>query len=64
MKLSYTLEQAADETSLSADTLKKAIRKGDLKSKRSSRDENGDGVGKYLILGRDLQAYLDQLADA
>lgn len=63
-KLSYTLTEAAEATGVSEDTLKGAIRRGDLRAKRSSKNDDGDGVGKYLLTTAALTAWLDSLADA
>jgi hypothetical protein len=63
-KLAYSLLEAADATGLSEDSLKQAIRRGDLKAKRSARSEDGDGVGKYILTASALNAWLDGLADA
>jgi hypothetical protein len=64
MKLAYDLPEAAEATGLSEDSIKQAIRRGDLKGKRSARNADGDGVGKYLIQRTALEAWLDGLADA
>jgi hypothetical protein len=63
-KLAYSLFEAAEATGLSEDSLKQAIRRGDLKAKRSARSEDGDGVGKYILTATALNAWLDGLADA
>lgn len=67
MKLAYTLPEAAEACGVSEDTLKKAIRKGTLKGKRSGREgdrPDGEGVGKYIVTTSALNAWLEQLADA
>lgn len=63
-KLAYTLAEAAEACGVSEDTVKKAVRSGALKAKRSARTDDGDGVGKYLITTAALNAWLEQLADA
>lgn len=63
-RLAYSLSAAAEETSLSEWSLRRAIDAGDLKAKRSSTNEKGDPTGKHLILADDLDAYLRGLADA
>lgn len=61
MKLAYTRAEAAEACSVSEDTIKRAIRRGTLRAKRSG--ENGGG--KYLITATALQAWLeDGLEDA
>jgi hypothetical protein len=62
--LSYSLRTAAAATALSQSHLSDAIKAGQLKAKRSGKDEHGDPIGKYVILAGDLQRYLDGLADA
>ena len=64
-KLAYSLTEASAATGLSKSHFDRAIRLGDLKAKKSSRDDKtGEPAGKFVILGRDLEAYLDGLADA
>lgn len=70
-KLALNTTEAAIATGLSEDTIKKAIRSGRLKAKRSGRLENdttrgkaGDPAGRYLVTVEALQAWLDSLEDA
>lgn len=64
-KKAYTREEAAAECSVSVDTIKRAINKGALKGKRSGpKDEQGNPTGKYLILEKDLDAWLEGLEAA
>lgn len=62
--LSYTLDAAAEATSLSASTLRRAIAKGLLKARTTELDAaTGKPVrgARVVILADDLRAYLDQL---
>lgn len=61
-RLAYSADEAAAECGVSPATIKKAIRAGSLKAKRSARNENtGEPAGKYLIFPTDLQAWLEGL---
>lgn len=62
--LAYDKRQAAEACGVSEDTIKKAIAAGGLRAKRSGTNEDGDGVGKYLITAGALTAWLESLADA
>lgn len=62
--LSYSVPMATKVTGLSQQSLRDAIHAGALKARRSARNEDGDGVGKFVILAADLQAYLDSLPEA
>ena len=64
VKLSYSIADTAAATGLSKSHLERAVRSGELKAKRSSKDSEGEPKGKYVILARDLEAYLEGLADA
>ena len=61
---SYSIAGAVTATGLSKSHLERAIRSGELKAKKSSKDSEGEPKGKYVILARDLEAYLEGLADA
>lgn len=63
-RLAYDKREAAEACGVSEDTIKKAINSGALRAKRSSKNEDGDGVGKYLITRAALEAWLEELADA
>ena len=63
-QLSYSLAHAAEVTDLSRASLERAIRTGHLKARKSTRNESGEGQGKYLIRHRDLEAYVDSLPEA
>lgn len=62
--LAYSISGAVGATGLSKAHLERAIKAGKLRAKKSSRDKDGEPVGKYVILARDLEAYLDGLVDA
>ena len=64
MKLALPIPEAAEAVGVTDKTIRAAIHKGDLKAKRQSRNEVGDGVGKYLIKVSDLEAWFDGLVDA
>lgn len=61
--LAYSVPAAAAATSLSATHLREAIAKGQLTAKRSSKDDEGEPTGRWIILAADLQAYLDGLPE-
>lgn len=70
-KLALNVEEAAIATGLSPDTVKKAIRSGRLRAKRSGRLEEdglagnkGAPAGRYLVTIDALQAWLDGMEDA
>lgn len=62
--LSYSMAGAVAATGLSKSHLDRAIRAGQLKAKKSGRDADGEPVGSFVILARDLEAYLNGLVDA
>lgn len=62
--LSYTISTAAAATGLSTKTISRAIKSGALPAKRSSRADDGEPTGSYLILADSLTAWLDSLPDA
>jgi hypothetical protein len=70
-KLALNTEEAAIATGLSVDLIKRAIRSGALRAKRSgvlekdtTRGKAGDPAGRYLVTVDALQAWLDSLEDA
>lgn len=48
---------------MSRHLLYRAIKSGDLPAKRTSRDKQGNPVGKIIIFRRDLEAWLESLPD-
>ena len=62
--LSYSIAGAVEATGLSKAHFERVIKSGELKARKSSRDKDGEPVGKYVILARDLEAYLEGLVDA
>jgi len=62
--LSYSVATATAATGLSRSHLERAIAAGRLKARKSSKDEDGEPTGKYVILAADLQAYLEGLVEA
>lgn len=62
--LSFSIVGAAAATGLSRSYLDRAIKSGDLPAKKSSRNDDGQPTGKWLILTRDLESFLERLADA
>lgn len=56
--------EAAEATGVSPDTIRRAIRKGALKAKRSGKNKDGDGVGKFLISRKALEDWFEGLEDA
>lgn len=63
-KLSYSIKEAAAATGLSASHIDRAIRAGDLKVRRTKRDdETGEVAGNRVILASALEAYLQNLPE-
>ena len=62
-KLAYSVQEAAEATGLSQTFLDAAIRKAELKARRTIRRENGEVAGKRVILAADLAAYLENLPE-
>lgn len=61
----YGREEAARRAGVSIDTIRRAIRKGHLKAKRTGwDDEKQVATGRYLISDEDLRAWFDGLVDA
>lgn len=63
-RMYLTREEAAQATGVSLSTIIRAIAKGDLKAKRSGRDDDGNPAGKYLISVKAIEEWFDGLADA
>jgi excisionase family DNA binding protein len=63
-RIALTREEAAQATGVSLDTIRRAIRAGHLKAKRSGKDADGNPSGKYLIRVSELEAWVDSLEDA
>lgn len=61
--LSYSIATASAATGLSRSHLRTAIGSAELKARRSSRNDDGDPQGNWVILAADLQAYLDSLPE-
>ena len=55
---------AAKTAGVSVETIARAIAAGTLRAKRTGKNKDGDGVGKYLIRRADLEAWFETLADA
>lgn len=55
---------AAKTAGVSIDTLTRAIATGALKAKRSGKDAQGNGTGKYLVSRQALEEWFSGLADA
>lgn len=62
--LAYSIAKAVEVSGLSRASLDRAIRSGQLKARRSTRNEDGEGQGKYLVKHADLEAYIDSLPEA
>jgi len=70
-KLALNTAEAAIATGLSQDVIKRAIRSGKLRAKRSgvlekdtTRGKAGDPAGRYLVTVDALREWLDGLEDA
>lgn len=62
-KLALTIPEAADAAGVTERTVRAWIANGWLKAKRQSKNEVGDGTGKYLITVKALEDCLDNLPD-
>ena len=69
-RLALTIPQAAEAAGVTEKQIRAWIGSGDLKAKRQTRQKDakgnptGEGVGKYLILVRDLEECLEGLPAA
>lgn len=63
-KLSLTIPEAAEAAGVTDRTVRAWIAQGWLRAKRQSKNADGDGTGKHLILVRDLEDCLANLPDA
>lgn len=61
--LAYSTRTAVEATGLSKTHLIDAINRGELKARRSSRKDDGEPQGKWVILAADLEAYLASLPE-
>lgn len=64
MTIALTIPEAAKAVGVTDKVIRAAIHRGDLKAKRQSRNEDGEGQGKYLVSIKALEAWYDGLADA
>lgn len=64
LRIALSIDEAAEASGVSKETIRRAIHSGALKAKRSGRDKDGDGTGKYLIGLPALEAWFDGLVDA
>lgn len=62
--LAYSAKKAAEAAGVSLDTILRAIRRGDLRAKRSGQLDDGTPTGKYLIPRAALADWLEALPDA
>lgn len=63
-KLAYTIPEAAATYGVTDKTIRAAINSGRLRAKRASRNDQGEGTGKYLIASDALAAWFEDLVDA
>lgn len=63
-KISLNLEEAGLAIGVSDETIRRAIHAGELKAKRSSKNDDGDGIGRLLIGVDDLRTWFNGLVDA
>lgn len=64
-KLALTVPQAAEAAGVTDKQIRAWIGAGDLRAKRQTRRPgDGEGVGRYLILVRDLEDCLERLPSA
>lgn len=64
VKIGLDLDEAAEATGVSKETIRRAIHSGALKAKRTGRTADGDGTGKYLVSVKELEAWFEGLVDA
>lgn len=64
MKLSLTIPEAAEATGQTEKAVRAAIKAGHLRAKWSSKNDQGDGCGKYLVTVKALETWIDGLVDA
>lgn len=64
MTIALTIPDAAKAVGVTDKVIRAAIHAGELKAKRQSRNEVGEGQGKYLISSKALEAWFESLADA
>lgn len=57
-------DEAARAAGVSVDTIRRAIRSGDLKAKRTGVDADGNPTGKFLISVKALEDWYQGLEDA
>lgn len=62
--IALSIPEAATAVDMTPAMLRKAIHAGQLRAKRQSRDEAGNGVGKYLISVKALEEWFEGLEDA
>ena len=63
-RIAVTRREAAQMLGVSEDVIRRAKGRGDLKAKKTSRGDDGEGRGKELYAVADLQAWFEGLADA
>lgn len=61
--LAYSIRTAVEASGLSKTHLIDAINRGEIKARRSSRNDAGEPQGKWIIPAAELQAYLDTLPE-
>lgn len=64
VKLALDMDEAADAVGVSKETIRRAIHAGSLKAKRSGKNGDGDGSGKYLVAVSALEDWFENLVDA
>lgn len=62
--IAYNMPGAVEASGQSRSTLERAIRAGKLRAKKSSKDEDGNPTGQWVILHAELEKYLESLVDA
>lgn len=63
-RISVKRAEAAEMLGVSEDTIRRAVRSGALRAKKTGKDKKGVGVGHDLFLVADLHAWFEGLADA
>lgn len=63
VKLAFSVKEAAAATGLSASHIDRAIRAGELRIRRTKKQDNGEVAGNRVILAADLDAYLAALPE-
>lgn len=62
--LAYSIRSAAEAMGVSESHVDRLVRAGRIRAKYTGTDDDGNPVGKRLILASELERYLSDLGDA